>query len=83
MCGKKTGILWFLVHRDRANQHLLTVFLSANRLLNGTLSPIDITLAELYTTVLANNLVIYAGLLTAHSVMLFLSNMHLANSKHR
>jgi len=80
---RKQEFLWSPVHRDRTNRHLPALFLSVNRRLNGTLSPRDITLAELDTSVLENNLAIYARLLTAHAVMLFLSSVRLANSKYR
>jgi hypothetical protein len=64
-----------LVHRDRTDQYLPTVGLFTNRGVNGTRSPIDTTLAELDTRVL-NSLLIYARLLTAHAVILLLSNIY-------
>jgi hypothetical protein len=82
MYGEKARIMWSRVHRDRTNRHLPTAFLSANRRLNGILSPVDITLAELDATFLEDSLVIYARLLTARAVTLFVSDIHLANSKH-
>jgi hypothetical protein len=61
---RKQGFLWSLVHRDGTNRYLPTVVLSANRGVNGTRSPIEIILAESDTSVLENNLFIFARLLT-------------------
>jgi hypothetical protein len=63
------------MNTQRTNQYLPTFGLSTNRGVNDARSPIDLTLVELDTRVIDNNSPIYTRLLTAHAVILLLSNM--------